>query len=68
MTASVTVSAADQTLWHVAAARLGKPLAGIRIAQLSDLTDPWLTGLQTVTVPDTAGPDTGGLPAPGTTP
>ena len=63
---TITVTAADRTLFHVAAAQLGDPLAAIRLAQLSRISDPWLTGLQTVTVPDNAGPDTGGLPAPGT--
>ena len=66
---TITATTADLTLFHVAAKLLKQPLAAIRIAQLSGLSDPWLgSGLVTLTIPDTPGTDTGGLPAPGTTP
>ena len=64
---TITVTAADATLFHVAARELGDGKKAIRIAQASGITDPQLTGVQVLTVPS-AGPDTGGLPAPGTTP
>lgn len=68
MTKKVIASAADLTFWHVAVANGLPPLAAIRIAQLSGRADPWIVGLPTLTLPDSPGPDTGGLPAPGTTP
>ena len=65
MSLTLTVSAAERTLFHVAAVQLGDPLQAIRIAQASGVTDPWLAGVQTVVVP-AVGPNTDGLPAPGT--
>lgn len=62
-----TVTAADATLFHVAADAYGDATAAIRIAQASGVMDPWLDGVQTLLVPETSGRDTGGLPAPGTT-
>lgn len=64
---TITVTAAERTLFHVAAREMGKATAAIRIAQASQITDPWLDGVQTLSIPS-KGPDTGGLPAPGTTP
>ena len=63
---TIVASMADKTLFHIAANELGIATAAIRLAQLSSISDPWLSGIQPVTIPDTAGPDTGGLPAPGT--
>ena len=64
---TVTAGVVDRTMFHVSARQLGTATAAIRIAQLSRVADPWLIGLQTLTLPDAPGPDTGGLPAPGTT-
>lgn len=65
MTARViTVTSAQSTLFHVAAREMGNALGAVRIARASGITDPWLDGLATVTIP-ALGPDTGGLPAPG---
>ena len=63
----ITVTAAERTLFHVAAREMGNALGAIRIAQASGMTDPWLDGTTTLMVP-ALGADTGGLPAPGTTP
>ncbi len=66
MSLVIAVTAADKTMFHVAARVWGNATAAIRIAQATGITDPWLVGQQTLTIPDVPGPDTGGLPAPGT--
>lgn len=65
---TITATPTDRTLFHVAAREMGNPLAAIRLAQISGIADPWINGMTMLTVPDSAGPDTGGLPAPGTSP
>ena len=44
---SVTVTAADRTLYHVAAAQLSDATQWWRIAQLNGMSDPDLSGLTT---------------------
>ena len=60
---SVVVTAADVSLFHVAAAQLGDATQWWRIALANGLTDPMLSGgPTTLSVPDVA-PSTGdGLP------
>ncbi|RFD18694.1 hypothetical protein DY926_15050 [Komagataeibacter melaceti] len=43
MATTIKVTAADQTLYHVAAARLGDATQWWRIAQLNGMTDPDLS-------------------------
>ncbi len=63
MSRTITASGADKTLYHVAARELGDPLAWWRIAEASGLTDPLLgPAIVTLTIPDGANPDSGGLP------
>ena len=64
---TITATLVDRTLFHVAAREMGDATAAIRIAQSSGVHDPWLAGMTTLRIPS-RGPDTGGLPAPGTTP
>ena len=47
---SITVTAADRTLYHVAAAQLDDATQWWRIAQLNGMTDPDLSSLTTPTV------------------
>lgn len=44
---SVTVTAADRTLYHVAAVQLSDATQWWRIAQLNGMSDPDLSGLTT---------------------
>lgn len=68
MSRTITATGADFTLFHVAARELGDALQAAAVAYSSGITDPWLTGLAMVTIPDAPAPDTGGLPSPGLLP
>ncbi len=68
MSRKIGATAADLTLFHVAARELGDPLQAATIAYASGLRDPWLTGLVTLTIPPAPALDTGGLPSPGLLP
>lgn len=64
MARSVQVSAANLTLFHVAARETptGDALLAWRLAQASGMTDPWLTDFATVTIPSGPSPPGDGLP------
>ena len=63
MSRQITVTAADVTLFDVAARELGDPLAWWQIAEASGLSDPWLPQALTVlTIPSQAADDGDGLP------
>jgi L-ascorbate metabolism protein UlaG (beta-lactamase superfamily) len=53
------VTVASQTLFQVALTYLGDATQWIRIASLNGITDPWLDGLVTLTIPD-VDPSAGG--------
>ena len=57
----ITVSGADISLFHVAARELGDATQWIRIAQANGLTDPMLSTVVTLTIPDVNPLLTGGL-------
>jgi L-ascorbate metabolism protein UlaG (beta-lactamase superfamily) len=46
------VTVASQTLFQVALTYLGDATQWIRIATLNGISDPWLSGLVTLTIPD----------------
>ena len=56
---SITVS--GQTLFSVALEYLGDATLWSVIAELNGLTDPWLSGVQTLQIPDSAVTVGGGL-------
>lgn len=65
MANTVIVSAADQTLFHVAAAQLADATQWNRISVLNGRTDPWLYDLTApvvMTLPPVDATQTGGLP------
>lgn len=47
-----TLTTAGGTLFHIAAAQLSDATQWIRIAQLNNLSDPILTGVVTLLIPD----------------
>ncbi len=47
-----TLTTAGGNLFRIAAEQLGDATQLIRIAQLNDISDPMLTGLVTLTLPD----------------
>jgi nucleoid-associated protein YgaU len=49
------------TLFQIAAQYLGDATQWVRIAQLNDISDPWLSGLVTLTLPDVDPSAGGGL-------
>ena len=53
------ITVAGGNLFQIAAELLGDATQWIRIAQLNGLTDPMLTGVITLSIPDTD-PDAGG--------
>lgn len=46
-----SVNVVGQSLFEVAARYLGDATQWIRIAQLNDISDPWLSGLVTLQLP-----------------
>ncbi len=65
MANTVTVSAADISLFHVAAAQLADATQWNRIAALNGRTDPWLYDLTipvVMTLPPVDATQSGGLP------
>lgn len=54
-----TITTVGGTLFHVAASQLNDATQWIRIAQLNNLSDPMLSGLVTLTLPD-PNPNAGG--------
>ena len=64
MSNTVQVSAADLTLFHVAAIRTptNNALLAWRLAQASGISDPWLMDFGTVTIPGGPSPPGDGLP------
>ncbi len=58
-----TITVAGGNLFAIAAQYLGDATQWIRIAQQNGLTDPMLSGLVTLTIPDVNPNATGGAPA-----
>ena len=58
---TITVSGADVSLFHVAARELGDATQWIRIAQANGPTDPMLSSVVTLTIPDVNPLLSGGL-------
>jgi nucleoid-associated protein YgaU len=48
-------------LFQIAAQYLGDATQWVRIAQLNDITDPWLNGLVTLNLPDIDASAGGGI-------
>lgn len=62
MLRTITVSAADISLFHVAAREMGDARHWWLLAELNDLDDPTLDGLRTIAVPERVPPHVDGLP------
>jgi hypothetical protein len=56
-----TITVAGGNLFAIAAAQLGDATQWIRIAQLNNLSDPMLTGVVTLRIPDPDPNATGGI-------
>jgi nucleoid-associated protein YgaU len=56
-----TITVAGGNLFAIAAAELGDATQWIRIAQLNNLSDPMLTGVVTLQIPDRDPSATGGI-------
>jgi hypothetical protein len=58
---AAVVRASNTTLFHVAMMQTGDPLQWVAIAQLNDLTDPWITAMEEILIPPVlpSGPQTG---------
>jgi hypothetical protein len=56
-----SIQASATTLFHVAAQQLGDATQWIRIAQLNGLSDPQITGIVTLLIPDVDPSQTGGI-------
>jgi nucleoid-associated protein YgaU len=56
-----TVRVSGTTLFQVAQKYLGDPLQWVAIAELNNLTDPWITAEQEILIPPVipSGPQTG---------
>jgi hypothetical protein len=57
-----TIIVAGGNLYAVAAAELGDATQWIRIAQLNNIQDPFLTGVVTLLLPQTDPNASGGIP------
>jgi L-ascorbate metabolism protein UlaG (beta-lactamase superfamily) len=57
-----TITVVGGNLFAIAAQQLGDATQWIRIAQANGLTDPMLSGLATLVIPDPDPSQTGGLP------
>jgi hypothetical protein len=55
------VRASGTTLFNIAMMETGDPLQWVAIAQLNDLTDPWITAMEEILIPPVlpSGPQTG---------
>ena len=58
-----TATVSGTTLYHVAANYLGDAAQWIRIAQQNNLTDPVISGVVTLLIPDVNRNAGGGIPA-----
>jgi hypothetical protein len=58
-----TIEVAGGDLFHVAAAYLNDATQWVRIAQLNNLSDPWLAGVVTLRIPDLSPSAGGGVAA-----
>jgi nucleoid-associated protein YgaU len=47
-----TITVASGTLFQIAAQYLGDATQWVRIAALNNISDPWLSGLVTLNLPD----------------
>jgi hypothetical protein len=58
---AAVVRVSNTTLFHVAMMQTGDPLQWVAIAQLNDLTDPWITAMEEILIPPVlpGGPQTG---------
>lgn len=61
MTVLRTVSGSGGNLWEIASRELGDATQASRIAVLNGLSDPFLTGQWTLTLPTVDATQTGGL-------
>ena len=59
----IQLTVAGGNLFQIAAAQLGDATQWIRIAQLNNVSDPMLSGLMTLNIPDQNLTLTGGIPA-----
>ena len=57
-----TITVAGGNLYAIAAAELGDVTQWIRIAQLNNIKDPFLTGVITLLLPQANPAATGGIP------
>jgi nucleoid-associated protein YgaU len=51
-----TITVVSTTLFQIACQYLGDATQWDRIATLNNISDPWLSGLTTLTLPSTAAP------------
>ena len=58
-----SVTVAGDNLFRIAASYLGDATQWIRIAELNKISDPMLTGLTTLLIPDTDPESGGGIAA-----
>lgn len=58
-----TITVTGGNLWQIAAEQLGDATQASRIAVLNGITDPFLTGQVTLTLPPVDSSATGGLPS-----
>ncbi|GEN62930.1 hypothetical protein AOE01nite_11540 [Acetobacter oeni] len=63
MSQSILVSPSDISLWHIAARFLGDATQANRIMSLNNLSDTWITSLQTIVLPPIDASQTGGIDA-----
>ena len=63
MAKRITVSGADVSLFHVAARELNDATQWIRIAQANGLSDPMLSAVISIFIPDINPAMTGGIPS-----
>jgi len=57
----LTVQVSGTTLFHVAAKYLGDATQWIRIAQFNGLSDPQISGIVTLLIPNVDASQTGGI-------
>jgi len=63
MKQSLTFTGADVSLFHLAARFYGDASQWLTIARANNLSDPFITGIVTLTIPDADTTASGGVPA-----
>nr|WP_173578678.1 LysM peptidoglycan-binding domain-containing protein [Acetobacter fallax] len=61
MSKSIQVSPSDISLWHIAARFLGDATQANRIMILNNLSDTWISSLNTIILPPVDNSQTGGI-------